>query len=226
MKKCRVLAIIISLVLFFPHLTDVKSSAHIIKGLNTVTITYKTSITSERTRDKRILDFVSARKGSDETKLLSDTPESTVTENINTAEMYKSIDLSETQLQYLANTVMHEIGNATDEFSSDKMKCPIQNVVCVILNRVLSQTSDFKNMNSIQDVVSAPNQFTGITPYLERTDYANQNVYKAIKAVLEKGDITGGALYFHSGAATGFFKSNTIQFLYKDCAGHSFYKNK
>lgn len=207
--------------------SPIHSEAYVLSNSSNYKITYKVSKTLEFKTDKKSLDFISAREGNKETEL-SDGRFNNTTGSVNTVDVYKQIDLSnEKEMMYLANTVMHEIGSAKDDFTSDPSNCPIQNVVCVILNRVVSNSSDFKNMNSIEDVVKAPNQFTGITPFLERKDYANENVYKAIKAVVEEhGDITGGALYFHSGARNGFFASNTIQFMFKDKAGHCFYKNK
>lgn len=144
---------------------------------------------------------------------------------------YKTIDLSGDQLKYLANTVQHEIGSFPDKNreNGDPTQTPISNVVSVILNRVLSDASDFKNVNTIYEVVSQPGQFSGIKPFLNLnaySNYANQDVYDSIKYVLENGDTTNGALFFHSGAPSGFFVGGTIKFQFKDYAGHYFYSLK
>ena len=148
-----------------------------------------------------------------------------------TAEMYKQIDLSQDQLVYLANTVQHEIGNHPDidRNSGDPADTPMSNIVSVILNRVISDSNDFKNTNTVYDVVSAPNQFSGISPYLNLSVngygvYAKDAVYDAIKYVLEHGDTTGGCLFFHSGQKPSWFNSPTIKFSFEDKAGHKFYK--
>lgn len=140
---------------------------------------------------------------------------------------YSTVELTPEERRYIANTIMHEVGSYPDPLTGIKEDCPKMNVACVILNRYVSGYWEFPT--TIQGIITQSGAFSGISTYWNRTDYATNECYDAIDAVLQTGDITGESWWFRNPSITGynsFFDGNTITYMYGDYAGHAFYKIK
>ena len=141
---------------------------------------------------------------------------------------YENVKLTADERRYIANTVQHEVGSYADTLDGNNLTCPSINVACVILNRYVSGYWEFPT--TVQEVITQPYAFTGISGYWDRTDYASDTSYKAVDMALQLGDITGGCFWFRNKSITGwndfFDGASTITLMFKDSAGHEFYKLK
>lgn len=139
---------------------------------------------------------------------------------------YANITITNDERRYIANVVQHEVGSYKDAFDGNPKNCPRINVACSVLNRYATDYWEFPN--SVKEVILQPNAYTGIGGFWNRTDYADENSYKAVDYALEHGDITGGCYWFRNKAITGynsfFDGATTIQWMFQDSAGHEYYK--
>lgn len=115
------------------------------------------------------------------------------------------IKMTQKDLQYLYQCV------ETETYGAD-MKSK-SHIVSVIFNRYKSK----KFGNTITEIITSPNQFAYF-----RTDIS-KSTKKAVEYVMEHGDTTQGAIYFHSynDAMSSF---NNANYIFIDKVGHHFYK--
>lgn len=111
---------------------------------------------------------------------------------------------SDSDLGYMYRCVETEVYGASFE-----AKC---NVASVIINRV----NNSRFADTITGVVTSPNQFAYFRTSISDT------TKEAVKYVLENGDTTSGALFFHSNSKSNTF--NGASYIFTDDAGHHFYK--
>lgn len=133
---------------------------------------------------------------------------------------YSSLSFTDDEIRYLANLVESET-SGRGELTGEPTKCAAMNVCSVALNRVLS--ADFPN--TVYDVIVQRSQFTGMSKKVNRTDYASDAAYAAVKKTIEFGDTTGGCQYFLNEAIAGHPSwLNNLTYCFKDNIGHTFYK--
>lgn len=141
---------------------------------------------------------------------------------------YEGVTITADERRWIANTVQHECGSYSSVLEADPLNSPHINVACVILNRyVANRPQDFPS--TIKEIITQSGAFSGISGYWDRTDYASEEVYAAVDKALEYGDITGGALWFANlSIAPGAWAAtaSTTSWLFKDSAGHDFWKLK
>ena len=119
-----------------------------------------------------------------------------------------NIELSNEDFRYLCRCVETETHG-----------CPVENkmnVASVILNRATTGWG-----KSVKDVITSPNQFA----YKRTMNEVSLSTIDAILLVLQYGDTTEGALYFHSSKyPVGYFSKYNAEYMFTDEVGHSFYK--
>lgn len=113
-----------------------------------------------------------------------------------------TISYSEKDFIALCNVVQHEVGNCSTLSK--------QMVASVVINRVLSGIFP----NNIYDVVNQKNQFTGMSAFIDRTDYATEDTKYWCQYVLDNGvDYSNGALFYYAPRWCGYmsyFESMTL----------------
>lgn len=113
----------------------------------------------------------------------------------------------------LCNAVQHEVGNCSAQ--SKKM------VASVIVNRALSG----KFPSSMYDVITQPNQFTGISSYVNRTDYATEDTIYWCQYVLDNGvDYSNGALFYYAPQWCGYMSYFENMTLVGECDGQRYFR--
>lgn len=113
----------------------------------------------------------------------------------------------------LCNAVQHEVGNCSAQ--SKKM------VASVIINRALSG----RFPSSMYDVIVQPNQFTGISSYVSRTDYASDDTKYWCQYVLDNGvDYSNGALFYYAPQWCGYMSYFENMSLVGECDGQRYFK--
>ena len=141
---------------------------------------------------------------------------------------YASLSLTEEDKAYLARCLWHEARGEEphDVWDGDPEHSPRINVCCVILNRLLSDSGTFKNQQTVLQVITAPNQFTGASGYIYNVNDVNDECIATVDWVLEHGDITNGALYFMTPKAASASRQAWVwkmEYLFSDGA-HYFWK--
>ncbi|MGN1412396.1 MAG: cell wall hydrolase [Oscillospiraceae bacterium] len=113
----------------------------------------------------------------------------------------------------LCNAVQHEVGNCSAQ--SKKM------VASVIVNRALSG----KFPSSMYEVITQPNQFTGISAYVNRTDYATEDTIYWCQYVLDNGvDYSNGALFYYAPQWCGYMSYFENMTLVGECDGQRYFR--
>lgn len=125
------------------------------------------------------------------------------------------ISYTDEEFEMLCYVLQGEVGNC-----SEGSKIAVANVV---INRVKS--SQFPN--TIEGVLTAPNQFTAITGYYNRTKTPTQNTIDCAKRALEGEDNTNGAIFYYApkycGASTAAW-FETLNFCF-ELDGQRYFKN-
>ncbi len=125
------------------------------------------------------------------------------------------ISYTDEEFEMLCYVLQGEVGNC-----SEGSKIAVANVV---INRVKS--SQFPN--TIEGVLTAPNQFTAITSYYNRTKTPTQNTIDCAKRALEGEDNTNGAIFYYApkycGASTAAW-FETLNFCF-ELDGQRYFKN-
>ncbi len=113
----------------------------------------------------------------------------------------------------LVNVVQHEVGNCSTLSK--------QMVASVVINRALSGIFPA----SIYDVVSQNNQFTGMSAYINRTDYATQDTIYWCQSVIDGGiDYSNGALFYYAPQWCGYMSYFENMTLVAEHDGQRFFK--
>lgn len=125
------------------------------------------------------------------------------------------ISYTDEEFEMLCYVLQGEVGNC-----SEGSKIAVANV---IINRVKSNLFP----NSIEGVLTAPNQFTAISGYYNRTKTPSQNTIDCAKRALEGEDNTNGAIYYYApkycgGSTASWFESLNFCF---ELDGQRFFKN-
>jgi spore germination cell wall hydrolase CwlJ-like protein len=124
-----------------------------------------------------------------------------------------SFTYTEQDFLALVNVVQHEVGYCST--LSKKM------VASVIINRVLSQSFP----STIYDVVNQDNQFTGMSAYINRTDYASEDTIKWCQYVLDNGiDYSNGALFYYAPQWCGYMSYFENMTLVAELDGQRYFK--
>jgi N-acetylmuramoyl-L-alanine amidase len=187
-------------------------------GGTAITVENTTKRTSVRTLDYKLKKATSASSSSSEEDPDTSSDDSSSSVSVGDNE-YKSLNLTEDDLIYLARCVQNETSGRGDLTGNTKTSCAM-NVACVILNRVLSNSFP----STVYDVITQKSQFTGASGYIASGSYSD-NAMNAVKKVLEVGDITGGCLYFlNRSTASSVSWTNNLTFMFTDDINHSFYK--
>ncbi len=113
------------------------------------------------------------------------------------------VSYTKAEFDMLSVVVEHEVG-----YCSDESKLAVANV---ILNRVKSQ--DFPD--TIEGVLTAPNQFTAVSVYYNGTWQASESTRDCVQRALDGEDNTNGAVYYYapqycSGSTAQWFESLTL----------------
>lgn len=123
-----------------------------------------------------------------------------------------SITYSDVELQMLYNVVQHEVGDCSQRSKYIVTSCVINRVVCGW-------------GYSLYDVITARDQFTGIEPYLYRTDYASQDTIDCVNYVLTNGiDFGDGATSFYNPRWCGYMSWFENQELVGEYEGHRYFR--
>ena len=94
-------------------------------------------------------------------------------------------------------------------------------VASVVINRVLSGTFP----DNIYDVVTQQNQFTNISSFVGRTDYASEDTIYWCQYVLDNGiDYSNGALYYYAPKWCGYMSYFENMTLVAECDGQRYFK--
>lgn len=125
------------------------------------------------------------------------------------------ISYTDKEFEMLCYVLQGEVGNCSEE-----SKIAVANV---IINRVKSSLFP----NSIEGVLTAPNQFTAISGYYNRTKTPSKNTIDCAKRALEGEDNTNGAIYYYApkycgGSTASWFESLNFCF---ELDGQRFFKN-
>jgi len=99
-------------------------------------------------------------------------------------------DLTPTELDYLHRITQAEAGG------EDIMGRIL--VVNVIMNRLKSTSRDFKNVNTIKEVIKQPKQFEPMRNGAFKRAIPSKGTIEAVKRALEGEDYSQGALFFRS----------------------------
>lgn len=113
------------------------------------------------------------------------------------------VSYTEAEFDMLSVVVEHEVG-----YCSDESKLAVANV---ILNRVKSQ--DFPD--TIEGVLTAPDQFTAVSVYYNGTLQASDSTRECVQRALDGEDNTNGAVYYYapqycSGSTAQWFETLTL----------------
>ncbi len=120
---------------------------------------------------------------------------------------------NDTDFLALCNVVQHEVGYCSTQ---SKMM-----VASVVINRVLSGTFP----DNIYDVVTQQNQFTNISSFVGRTDYASEDTIYWCQYVLDNGiDYSNGALYYYAPKWCGYMSYFENMTLVAECDGQRYFK--
>ena len=117
-------------------------------------------------------------------RLETDREQQTLEQTVN--EGGSGVSYTEAEFDMLSVVVEHEVG-----YCSDESKLAVANV---ILNRVKSQ--DFPD--TIQGVLTAPNQFTAVSAYYNGTWEASESTRDCVQRALDGEDNTNGAIYYYA----------------------------
>lgn len=125
------------------------------------------------------------------------------------------ISYTDEEFEMLCYVLQGEVGNCSEE-----SKIAVANIV---INRVKS--SQFPN--SIEGVLTAPNQFTAISGYYNRSKTPSQNTIDCARRALEGEDNTNGAIFYYapkycSGSTASWFESLNFCF---ELDGQRYFKN-
>lgn len=124
-----------------------------------------------------------------------------------------TISYSEKDFIALCNVVQHEVGNCSTLSK--------QMVASVVINRVLSGIFP----NNIYDVVNQKNQFTGISAFINRTDYATDDTKYWCQYVLDNGvDYSNGALFYYAPRWCGYMSYFENMTLVAEHDGQRYFK--
>lgn len=96
------------------------------------------------------------------------------------------------------------------------------NVANVIWNRLESDSTDFKYMDTIKKVIYQKSQFSPVTDGKLWENKPTQETLDAIDYSFIIKDTTNGATYFHSGKSN--WHKNNLEYIFTDDVGHKFYK--
>lgn len=125
------------------------------------------------------------------------------------------ISYTDEEFEMLCYVLQGEVGNCSEE-----SKIAVANVV---INRVKS--SQFPD--TIEGVLTSPNQFTAITNYYNHTKTPSQNTIDCAKRALEGEDNTNGAIFYYApkycgGSTAAWFE--TLNFCF-ELDGQRYFKN-
>ena len=105
----------------------------------------------------------------------------------------------------------------------------IGHVASVVLNRVLSNSNDFKDQNTIAEVIFHPGAFATV-PDMYNAAIPTETTKAAVQNVIDNGDTAQRTLFFCSkNEKTGKFDHEdnpNLEFVFSDSVGHRFYTYK
>ena len=127
-------------------------------------------------------------------------------------EFSTSITYTDQDFQTLCNVVQHEVGGCTARSKYI--------VASVVINRVIQGWGA-----SIWDVVTAPNQFSGVWSYVEDSNYAMQDTIDCVNYVLNNNiDFADGATSFYNPSYCGYMSWFENQELIAEYEGHRYFR--
>lgn len=127
-------------------------------------------------------------------------------------EFSTSITYTDQDFQTLCNVVQHEVGGCTARSKYI--------VTSIVINRVIHGWGA-----SIWDVVTAPNQFSGVWSYVEDSNYATQDTIDCVNYVLNNNiDFADGATSFYNPTYCGYMSWFENQELIAEYEGHRYFR--
>ena len=127
-------------------------------------------------------------------------------------EFSTSITYTDQDFKTLCNVVQHEVGGCTARSKYI--------VASVVINRVIQGWGA-----SIWDVVTAPNQFSGVWSYVENSNYATQDTIDCVNYVLNNNiDFADGATSFYNPSYCGYMSWFENQELIAEYEGHRYFR--
>lgn len=127
---------------------------------------------------------------------------------------------SQDEIDFLFKIVETEVRTG---YENDTHFIEQTNVCSVIFNRMKSNANDFKNTNTLIEVLTQPSQFSSYTSGEYRNITPTETTRLACEYVFEFGDTTNGALWFDSTNGDSWAHYHR-QHLFTDSIGHSYYK--
>lgn len=148
-------------------------------------------------------------------KKTTTTTTTTATKDSDTSSGKSVISYTDDEFEMLCYVLQGEVGNCSEE-----SKIAVANV---IINRVKSSAFP----NTLSGVLTAPNQFTAITGYYNRTKTPSQNTIDCAKRALEGEDNSNGAIFYYApqycgGSTAAWFE--TLNFCF-ELDGQRYFKN-